>query len=420
VADFANNSHKVDGKHAVGAGASKQARAGKLVATDNQGFLPKDIVRRYKNVVVVAKKGGDFKKIQAAVDSIDDSGPNKRYLVWVAPGIYNEDVDMESFIDLRGAGRALTTIRCECGTQLNSDSQDGGSPVRAVPGSTVSSMTLINTGGNDHSHGVDIDGSFAQDGIAVLEDLKIEARGASDTAIGVFNTVGVSRIENVEITVSGTGSDHIGIAGFGEMILEDVKVDAVGGVVAAGVRAQSGLTTIQNSSIAARGGTSENFGIDSLEAKTTVEETYVSVSGPPGAASYGVHTEVFGTNPSDAFMRLTDVRIDAIGTSTFYYGVYNDETDLFLSDVSIRSSGGTSNHGVFNNAPDSDGNKVQIDHSRITQVGTGVTVRGITGFTINIGATLLEGGNVSAGGATVTCAGTYNEAYVFAAGPACA
>lgn len=40
------NAHTVDGKHAVGAKASKAARSGKLVATDSRGYLPSNITRR--------------------------------------------------------------------------------------------------------------------------------------------------------------------------------------------------------------------------------------------------------------------------------------------------------------------------------------------------------------------------------------
>jgi hypothetical protein len=39
------NADRVDGRHAVGAGASKAARAGKLVATDQHGYLPSNIVK---------------------------------------------------------------------------------------------------------------------------------------------------------------------------------------------------------------------------------------------------------------------------------------------------------------------------------------------------------------------------------------
>ena len=42
----AMNAHKVDGKHAVGAGASINDRAGKLVATGRSGHLPNNIIVR--------------------------------------------------------------------------------------------------------------------------------------------------------------------------------------------------------------------------------------------------------------------------------------------------------------------------------------------------------------------------------------
>lgn len=41
----AGNADKVDGKHAVGAGASRVKRANRLVATNKQGYLPSNIVK---------------------------------------------------------------------------------------------------------------------------------------------------------------------------------------------------------------------------------------------------------------------------------------------------------------------------------------------------------------------------------------
>ncbi|MGH2755273.1 MAG: hypothetical protein ACRDLB_12695 [Actinomycetota bacterium] len=46
IADFARNADKVDGRHAVGARASLETRAKKLVATNKNGRLPNNIIRK--------------------------------------------------------------------------------------------------------------------------------------------------------------------------------------------------------------------------------------------------------------------------------------------------------------------------------------------------------------------------------------
>jgi hypothetical protein len=56
VVRYARNAGKVDGKHAVGAGARRSARAGKLVATDKRtGRLPNNIIAKAPNA---SKLGG--------------------------------------------------------------------------------------------------------------------------------------------------------------------------------------------------------------------------------------------------------------------------------------------------------------------------------------------------------------------------
>ncbi len=64
----------------------------------------------YQNVIVVAKSGGDFSSVQAALDSITDNGDGNRYLVWIGPGTYTERVTMKPYVDIVGAGEQLTKI----------------------------------------------------------------------------------------------------------------------------------------------------------------------------------------------------------------------------------------------------------------------------------------------------------------------
>jgi hypothetical protein len=64
----------------------------------------------YAQVVTVAKSGGDFTTIQAAINSVTDAEVDKRYLVRVMPGVYAEQVTMKSWVDLRGVGKHCTEI----------------------------------------------------------------------------------------------------------------------------------------------------------------------------------------------------------------------------------------------------------------------------------------------------------------------
>ena len=69
-----------------------------------------DFQGKYAQTEVVAKSGGDFTSVQAALDSITDAGDSKHYLVWVGPGTYDERVQMKPFVDIEGAGELATKI----------------------------------------------------------------------------------------------------------------------------------------------------------------------------------------------------------------------------------------------------------------------------------------------------------------------
>lgn len=64
----------------------------------------------YSNVIIVARAGGDFTSVQAALNRITGNSPTNRYLVWVAPGIYRETVRMKEYVDIEGAGENVTKI----------------------------------------------------------------------------------------------------------------------------------------------------------------------------------------------------------------------------------------------------------------------------------------------------------------------
>ena len=101
----------------------------------------------YRNVIVVAKSGGDFTSIQAALDSITDASDTNRYLVWVAPGVYNERVTMKPYVDIEGAGEQVTRI-----TYGGSSNPDTGTVVGAND-AELRFLTVENTGGGSLRYG---------------------------------------------------------------------------------------------------------------------------------------------------------------------------------------------------------------------------------------------------------------------------
>src|SRR5438132_11289630 len=54
----------------------------------------------YKNVIVVARSGGDFNSVRDALISIHDNSPTNRYLVWLVPVTYTETVLMKQYCDI--------------------------------------------------------------------------------------------------------------------------------------------------------------------------------------------------------------------------------------------------------------------------------------------------------------------------------
>ena len=64
------------------------------------------------NVVTVAKSGGDYQTVQAAIDSITDQASTNTYVVLIYPGIYEELVQIDkSWITLVGWDREKTIIQ---------------------------------------------------------------------------------------------------------------------------------------------------------------------------------------------------------------------------------------------------------------------------------------------------------------------
>lgn len=99
----------------------------------------------YENVIVVAKSGGDYTSVAAALNSISSPSSSNRYLVWVAPGVYNETdlLEVREYVHLQGAGPNATVVTSSrTHTVQNSDA----ATARLYDNGRISDMTVANEG----------------------------------------------------------------------------------------------------------------------------------------------------------------------------------------------------------------------------------------------------------------------------------
>jgi hypothetical protein len=330
-----------------------------------------DFRGKYAQTVVVAKSGGDFTSVQAALNSITDASDSKRYLVWVGPGTYNERVQMKSFVDIEGAGELATKITAAGG------------------GTNLSAGSSVVSGASD----------------AELRYLTAENTGGGTNAIAIFNGSASPRLSNVTATASGSSDINQGVANSGSSpTMTHVTATASGGNAAFGV-ANSGSSSPTMTDVTAKGsGAPYNVGVNNAGSSPTMTDVTATASG--GANARGIEN-------STSSPKMTNVSATASGGSTENTGVDNYLHSSPTIRESLISASGPTSLGVWGNFPDDTTSVVTIENSEVK--GATGTVKAEGGYKVNVGASKLDGGAVSAvgTGSAVKCAGVHDENYVF-------
>lgn len=102
-----------------------------------------DRVQPIANVVVVAKSGGDYTTISAALAAITTASASNPYVIRVAPGVYLEPggIDLKPYVDIEGSGEGVTILRA-----FGSDtdpSVDGSSATMRALGVTPAEVRFL-------------------------------------------------------------------------------------------------------------------------------------------------------------------------------------------------------------------------------------------------------------------------------------
>ncbi len=238
----------------------------------------------YDNVVIVAKSGGDFTSIQAALDSIIDASASHPYIVRVAPGVYSERVTMKEWVDIEGSGELNTKI-----------------------------TTTTSLGGEI--------GTVAGASNAELRYLTVENTGAPDTAVAISNDGASPRLTHITAVASGGVFSSIGVQSTNSSpSLTSVSVIASGGSHTRGMLNINSTTTIRDSVITTSGG-ADQIGVWSQQASTTQVYSSEIVASTRPVHNWDSTTVIAGSLLSGAPI-LADVGMTCAGVYDENYVFY--------------------------------------------------------------------------------------------------
>jgi hypothetical protein len=193
------------------------AGAGLALAGTQFAIDPTVVRQKYANVKVVAKAGGDFATIGAALAAIADNGAGNRYLVYVAPGTYTESVAMKPYVDIEGAGEGTTKVTSAGSAALNTGTVVGASN-------------------------------------AALRFLAVENTGGAVYAVAIYNGGASPKLTRVTASASGGSSNHGVSNNSSSPAMTDVTTTASGGGTNFGVSNVSSAPAVTGVTASASGG----------------------------------------------------------------------------------------------------------------------------------------------------------------------
>jgi len=353
--------------------------ADNAVTTDKLAVaaVTRDKIAFYGNVAVVAKSGGDYADPYAAMNDSANWCPRTATpcLLKIMPGVYDVGtnmIEMQPYIDIEGSGENTTLIQ---GGISNSST----GVLNGANYAEVRFLTVKNTGGGGSV--VAIHNASASPKITNVTAIAVATGGYINYSYGIYNNASSPVLTNLTVTASG-GASSYGILNQNASSpkMNNVSVSASG-------------------SGAGSGDSNTSYGVYNYASSPKMTNVSVTAGGAGGGNTYGVD------NQSSSAPTMTNVIISASG-GQFCFGVYNYASSPVMTNVSVTAEGSVNSTGVAT----STSGTVKINHSVIK--GATRTISNAAGVTTRVGNTQLDGGDVSNAG-TLTCAGVYNENYVF-------
>jgi len=301
--------------------------------------IPVPISKKIKNVITVAKSGGQFTDVKEAVDSITDANETNPYLVYIAPGHYNVTgpaIQMKPFVTIMGSGEKATVLE----GSISTNRYDANSAIiSGENNATLVNLAIVNTGGSEYSIGI-----YNYNVLPIIKDVTVAASGGTSGTYGIHNFYYASpTIANVTVSTSGASSVNIGIfnENHSSSTMTNVTVTAEGGSDNYAVANNGSSSPTMNNVTATASGGTNSYGVENLSASPTMTNVTARASG--GSTSYGIH------NNNVSYLSMINVTASAYGGSTSNIGVFNETAlTLIMTNVTATASGGNFSYAVGN------------------------------------------------------------------------
>lgn len=271
-----------------------------------------------KNVITVAKANGNFTDPVAAVSSITDASATNPYLVVIGPGVYTitQTLQMKEYVGIVGSGENVTKLTGAISTGSSSSS----AIISGASNSSLSSLTLENTGGGAYSIAL-YNGTVSP---TISNVTALVSGGSSNYGVYNYNSSSPTMVD-VSATASG-GSNNYAVYNSGSSpLMTGIIATASGGSYSYGIyNSNSSSPTMTNITATASQGTNNTFGVWNYGSSSPTMTNITATASGEGW--------VFGVqNENSSSPTMTNVIATASGPAS--YGVYN-----FSSSPVIRRS----------------------------------------------------------------------------------
>jgi hypothetical protein len=403
------------------------------------GLHASELGTHYQNVVVVAQSGGDYVSVQAAIDSITDAAADNAYLVWVAPGVYQEQVTMKPYVHLQGAGQEATVITSAVSTSDwpptqatlvltshtslrdltlgNGGMGDVNVALLAKAGVTrtlAADVTARADGGGVTNLGISLSGNGTG---ATLQRVTALAHNGSSHNIGLANLSGAAAVLHGGVYTARGGTNAWGI--FNSLTVT-MKADNVTALGEHGSNLNKGMYNWNNATVVLYGGdftgrggsqtggtgaannsTLTAYGVTALAedgsgsignyAMGAFDNSTVVLSGGVFIARGGVNNYAL-SNELTVTMKADHVTALAENGSSRNCGLWNvNSATLVLHGASLTGRGGTDAYGIYNGGS---GTALEADSVAALGENGGITSLGLfntDSATANVTQSVLDG-----------------------------